>query len=107
LSYGQLQLLCFVFVQGLANVRLGAVQVKGMRFVIFWFRRYEKIVLERRLSKCRIGAEPCRSSICRCGFGGIVVGTIAIYCLMKPIVRTLTTLALLREFSAAEVQEIF
>ena len=30
---------------------LGAVQVKGMRFVIFWFRRYEKIVLERRLKK--------------------------------------------------------
>ena len=29
---------------------LGAVQVKGIRFVIFWFRRYEKIVLERRLS---------------------------------------------------------
>ena len=29
---------------------LGAVQVKGMRFVIFWFRRYEKIVLERRLT---------------------------------------------------------
>ena len=28
---------------------LGSVQVKGMRFVIFWFRRYEKIVLERRL----------------------------------------------------------
>ena len=26
---------------------LGAVQVKGMRFVIFWFRRYEKILLER------------------------------------------------------------
>ena len=44
-----------------------------------------------------VDPDPCRSSICRCGFGGIVVGTITIYGLMKSIVRTLTTLALLRE----------
>jgi len=32
-------------------IHLGTVQVKGMRFVSFWFRRFEKIVLERRLKR--------------------------------------------------------
>ena len=30
--------------------RLGAWNDDGLRFVIFWFRRYEKIAIERRLT---------------------------------------------------------
>ena len=33
----------------MVKIKNCAVQVKGMRFVTFWFRRYEEIVLERRL----------------------------------------------------------